>query len=75
VALSTAHPAKFSRAVEVALAKEEDFQFNDILPPQLAGLDGLSRRVIRVQKSEGLDGIRKIIMDEMRKEIEGTSSH
>lgn len=67
VALSTAHPAKFSRAVEIALAKEEEFHFNDILPPQLAGLDRLSRRVIRVQRSEGLNGIRKIIMDEMKK--------
>jgi threonine synthase len=74
VALSTAHPAKFSHAVERALVKEKAFRFNDILPPQLSGLDGLPRRVIHVQKSEGLDGIRKIIMDEVKKETKETAS-
>jgi threonine synthase len=68
VALSTAHPAKFSYAVELALQKEEGFQFKDILPPQLSGLDGLPRRVIHVRRSDGLDGIRKVIMEEVGKE-------
>jgi len=55
--------------VEMALAEEKAFQFNDILPPQLSRLDRLPRRVIRVHRSEGLDGIRKIIMDEVEKEM------
>ena len=70
VALSTAHPAKFSRAVEMALAKEEGFQFKDILPPQFVGLEDLPRRQIHVQKSGDLDGIRKILIDEVEKELE-----
>ena len=74
VALSTAHPAKFSRAVEMALAEEKAFQFNDILPPQLSRLDRLPRRAIRVHRSEGLDRIRKIIMDEVEKEMKETLS-
>lgn len=68
VALSTAHPAKLSRAVEMALVGEENFRFNEILPQQLSGLDVLPRRVIHVQRSEGINGVRKIIMDEVKKE-------
>ena len=68
VALSTAHPAKFSHAVELALSGEQGFQFNDILPPQLSGLDNLPRRLIHVRRSDGLDGVRKIIMEEVGKE-------
>ncbi|KAL9616579.1 MAG: hypothetical protein Q9160_008559 [Pyrenula sp. 1 TL-2023] len=69
VALSTAHPAKFSRAVQMALAEEKGFHFQqDVLPPQLAGLKDLPKRIIHVQRSGGLDGIRKVIMEEMEKE-------
>ena len=32
VALSTAHPAKFGHAVEMALAEEKEFQFKDFYP-------------------------------------------
>ena len=70
VALSTAHPAKFSRAVEMALANEKGFQFRDILPPQFIGLEDLPRRQIRIQKSGDLDSIRKILVDEVEKELE-----
>ena len=70
VALSTAHPAKFSRAVEMALGNHEGFQFRDILPPQFIGLEDLPRRQIHVQKSGNLDGIRKILIDEVKKELE-----
>ena len=70
VALSTAHPAKFSRAVEMALANEKGFQFKDILPPQFVGLEDLPRRQIRIQKSGDLDSIRKILIDEVEKELE-----
>ena len=74
VAFSTAHPAKFSNAVEMALAEEKEFQFKDILPSQLLGLESLPRRVIYVQRNGGLDGVRKIIMNEVEKELNGTSS-
>jgi threonine synthase len=74
IALSTAHPAKFSHAVELALAEEKEFQFKDILPSEFLGLESLPRRIIHLQRSGGLDGIRKIILDEMAKELNGTPS-
>jgi threonine synthase len=69
VALSTAHPAKFSHAVKMALEKEKGFQFKDVLPSQFVGLKDLPRRLMHVQKRCGLDGIR---MDEVKKELDGT---
>ena len=68
--LSTAHPAKFSHAVGISLEKEEGFQFEDVLPTQFVGLMDLPRRVIHVQKTSGLEGIRKIITDEVKKELD-----
>ncbi|KAK3071193.1 threonine synthase [Teratosphaeriaceae sp. CCFEE 6253] len=45
VALATAHPAKFSHAVELALRDVEGFTFATVLPEQFVGLEGLERRV------------------------------
>ena len=61
VTLSTAHPAKFSEAVDLALTKDEfpSFSFNkDVLPEQLAALEGMKRRVYKVR---GEDGVRALI--------------
>ncbi|KAF2674257.1 tryptophan synthase beta subunit-like PLP-dependent enzyme [Microthyrium microscopicum] len=69
VALSTAHPAKFSHAVEMALVDEKEFQFKDVLPSEFVGLEDLPRRLIHVKKSGGLDGVRKLIIDEVEKEL------
>lgn len=74
VALATAHPAKFSHAVELALREEKGFHFEDVLPPQFVGLEDLPRRSTSVQKSSGLDGLRKIIVDEVERERNGTYS-
>jgi threonine synthase len=70
MALLTAHPAKFSDAVEKALEGEKEFSFNEILPQQFVGLDQLPRRLIRVKREDGLDGVRKIIMEEVEKELQ-----
>lgn len=70
VALATAHPAKFSSAVEMALADADGFHFKDILPPQFVGLEDLPRRLKHVQKSGGLDGLRKVIVDEVKKALD-----
>ena len=61
IALATAHPAKFSRAVEEALANEKDFQFKDLLPEQFIGLEELKKRKYVFRKSEGIEGLRKFI--------------
>ncbi|KAE8538141.1 threonine synthase [Cryptococcus gattii VGV] len=57
VTLSTAHPAKFSGAVELALSASEfpDFDFRrDVLPDELKKLEGLEKRVHRVKGEEGV---------------------
>ncbi|KAL8822859.1 MAG: hypothetical protein Q9191_006415 [Dirinaria sp. TL-2023a] len=71
VALATAHPAKFSHAVELALREDKGFLFKDVLPPQFVGLEDLPRRCTSVQKRNGLDGLRKIIVEEVERERNG----
>jgi threonine synthase len=71
VSLSTAHPAKFSKAVEMALANEKGFTFKTVLPQEFVGLEDLPRRVIHVKKSEGLDGVRTLVMAEVEAELAG----
>ena len=61
VSLATAHPAKFSSAVEQALKDHKDFQFNDLLPTQFQGLDKMEKRVTYAKKSEGFQGVRSFI--------------
>ncbi|KAL8770201.1 MAG: hypothetical protein Q9209_004043 [Squamulea sp. 1 TL-2023] len=61
IALATAHPAKFSNAVEMALKEEPGFEFKNVLPEQFIGLDELPRRVTDVKKADGLEGLRKFI--------------
>jgi threonine synthase len=73
MALLTAHPAKFSVAVEKALVEEKGFQFKDILPIQFHELENLSRRVIHVPRSYGLDGIRKIVMEKVEEQLNSTT--
>ena len=68
VALATAHPAKFAKAVEMALAEEKGFRFQDILPMEFVGLEERPRRVRYVRRSEGLESLRKLILDEVDRE-------
>lgn len=61
IALATAHPAKFSKAVSQALENEKNFQFRDLLPEQFVGLEELEKRKYHFRKSEGIEGLRKFI--------------
>jgi len=70
VSLATAHPAKFSHAVELALRNEKDFNFKSVLPDQFVGLVDLPRRVTDVNKSNGLNGLRALIIREVDQERE-----
>lgn len=70
VSLATAHPAKFSYAVELALRDVQGFDFKKVLPEQFIGLEELPRRVTDVSKGEGLDGLRKLIIKEVELEKE-----
>jgi threonine synthase len=68
----TAHPAKFSSAVELALKDVQDFDFKTtILPKEFLGLEDLPRRVTNVAKSEGLTGVRDIVIQQVQAELEG----
>lgn len=71
VALSTAHPAKFSNAVELALSKHSGFDFQSVLPKEFVGLEDLPRRVTDVKRSEGLEGVRKLVIAEVEAELAG----
>jgi len=51
VALSTAHPAKFSEAVTTALSTSRGFDFErDVLPQEFRGLLEMERRVVDVDE-------------------------
>ncbi len=65
ISLATAHPAKFSGAVQLALEKAPGFKFDDMLPEQFVGLEDLPRRVKQAKKSEGLEGLKKLIIEEL----------
>ncbi|KAF7503163.1 hypothetical protein GJ744_004267 [Endocarpon pusillum] len=71
IALATAHPAKFAKAVDVALKGEESFDFARVLPREFVGLVEREKRVRKVDPRTGLEGIRNIIVDEVRREKEG----
>jgi len=49
ISLSTAHPAKFAHAVELALKDEAGFSFDVVRPVQFEGLEEMERRVTECQ--------------------------
>ena len=61
ISLATAHPAKFSHAVEMALKNDPAFEFEDLLPDQFKGLEDLPRRVASIEKKDGFQGICSLI--------------
>lgn len=53
IALSTAHPAKFSDAVTRALHSHTQFNFErDVLPEEFRGLLKKKKRVIEVERAD-----------------------
>ena len=61
ISLATAHPAKFSKAVQEALKEETGFVFQHILPEQFRGIEDLPKRKTLFKKSDGLEGMRREI--------------
>lgn len=65
ISLSTAHPAKFAGAVELALAEEQGFDFKEkVLPSEFVGLDKKEKRVRDVENDW------KAVRDVVRTEVE-----
>lgn len=69
IALATAHPAKFANAVDLALKSEKDFSFDMVLPEEFVGLEKKERRVKVVPRGAGWEGIREIVEEEVKEEI------
>lgn len=63
VALATAHPAKVSHAVGLALKEIPGFEFKNVLPEQFERRDGSPERVTEFKKSNDLEGIRKLVRE------------
>jgi threonine synthase len=70
ISLSTAHPAKFAGAVEVALA-EREFDFASVLPEEFVGLQERERRVTDVPAGAGWEGVREIVVRQVEEELRG----
>ena len=69
ISLSTAHPAKFANAVDLALKDEPGFSFDTILPQEFVGLEQKEKRVRVVPKGAGWEGVRTIVEEEVEAEL------
>lgn len=68
ISLSTAHPAKFSDAVEKALSNEAGFDFEKkVLPEEFVGLDKKEKRVTDVENSASK--VREHVKAEVEREL------
>jgi threonine synthase len=68
IALATAHPAKFANAVELALPEQKEYFYEKVLPVEFKGLEDKPRRVSHIQRSEGWQGVRKLVIAEVEAE-------
>ncbi|EOA81918.1 threonine synthase [Exserohilum turcicum] len=68
IALATAHPAKFANAVELALPEQKEYFQEKVLPVEFKGLEDKPRRVSHVKKSEGWQGVRRVVIAEVEAE-------
>jgi threonine synthase len=70
IALATAHPAKFANAVELALPEQKEYFQEKVLPVEFKGLEDKPRRVSLVKRSEGWEGVRKVVVAEVEAELQ-----
>jgi threonine synthase len=71
IALATAHPAKFANAVHDALQSEKGYAWDKVEPEEFKGLEDKPRRVSHVKKSDGWEGVRKVVVAEVEAELQG----
>jgi threonine synthase len=68
ISLSTAHPAKFAGAVELALKDEAGFSFESkVLPPEFVGLESKERRVVSAEND--WKAVREIVKKQVAEEL------
>ena len=69
ISLATAHPAKFSNAVDLALRGEDDYDFGVVIPQEFVGLEDKEKRVTHVPVGAGWEGVREIVKTEVDQEL------
>ncbi|CBX92747.1 similar to threonine synthase [Plenodomus lingam JN3] len=74
IALATAHPAKFANAVELALPEQKEYFQEKVLPVEFKGLEDKPRRVSHVKRSEGWEGVRKVVVAEVEAELQAAEN-
>lgn len=68
VALSTAHPAKFNHAVDLALSGVGSYDFEAcVRPREFVGLETRERRVREVERAD-VELVREVVVEELEKE-------
>ena len=71
IAMSTAHPAKFSEAVKLALKQENNFDFEKtVLPLELSRLNEMEKRVSTVENS--WETVREIVKEQVAQDMSGS---
>jgi threonine synthase len=69
ISLSTAHPAKFAGAVELALKGQQGFDFEKkVLPQEFAGLGQKEKRVTTVEND--WKAVRELVKEQVAKELQ-----
>jgi threonine synthase len=72
ISLATAHPAKFSEAVNLALKDEDGFDFEKrVLPPELARLAQMEKSVTTVENS--WEAVREIVKKQVAEDMRDNS--
>lgn len=68
ISLSTAHPAKFNHAVDLALAGVNNYDFEaHVRPTEFIGLESRERRVREVEKAD-VELVRSVVVEELERE-------
>ncbi|PHH90463.1 hypothetical protein CDD83_3595 [Cordyceps sp. RAO-2017] len=67
ISLSTAHPAKFSAAVNLALADKDGFDFEKMLPQEFVELSQRETRVDTVENS--WEKVREVVMKQVEEDL------
>ncbi|OJJ48657.1 hypothetical protein ASPZODRAFT_130764 [Penicilliopsis zonata CBS 506.65] len=71
ISLSTAHPAKFASAVDLALRDEDGYSFPEVLPQEFVGLEQRESRVTPVSGNVSWEVVREIVKAEVEQELQG----
>ncbi|PWY92658.1 threonine synthase [Aspergillus heteromorphus CBS 117.55] len=71
ISLSTAHPAKFASAVDLALTGEDGYDFSEVLPKEFIGLEQREKRVTPVGPGAGWQQVRELVKNEVEQELQG----